>query len=875
MKQFFCSRYRVTLSTGVALLMLFLVQAVMAQQEEVLLSFRHPAIGNVYVNSLYDETTDRVYLPVMEIFSLLEINYQPETSQFTIQGNFIMPDTPYRINLSAMEVQLGKASYVLSPGDFRLGETDYYLSPAIFAEIFKLNFTVELSALMIGLETTHKLPVQERKAREQNRNRMEGRELTQNDFPLVYDLERNLLGGAMLDYSVSGDYSPDGRNLGYTFTGGMEVLGGDLQGTLSGASSNSGLNSVQFNGLRWRYALRDNKLLSGVMLGQATTTGLQPVSMQGVSLTNDPIEPRRMYDTHLIDGYTEPDSEVELYVNEQLSDFRRADALGYYRFDVPLMYGTTRLSLRIYTPSGQLIVTDKQLQVPFTFLPKGVASYNIQAGRVESDYSEAMPGNWVAHGNVALGLTNWLTASAGSQFLGDNLPTGNLMYYGNLSARILKQYLVSIDAAPSNFYRVTGSVMYPNNVSVNVNYTRYDGISLFNARGATDELQANFYLPVKAFGLNTGLRFTGHHVVLPFGRLTDYGTDMNVRLGKVDVRFNYRDNFQYSAANAGTLYGEGVLSTILTYTIAQTPGIPVFVRGMYLRAQHSHDVRHNQWLESNLELSRTLFRSGRVTFSTSYFKPRSAFAAQLGMIFDLNKIRSTTHFTTSGQSVSARQSFSGTMGWDVKNRSLQFSNRQQVGRSAASVVLYVDNNNSNHYDEGDQKLPYKGVKLDRSNRVDVGSDSILRLTQLQSYYKYNLVVNRNAIPDPTLVPLLDKFSFIADPNQYKRIEIPFYRGGTVEGSVLVQLDGELAGQGGLRIQLKAMEGDFETIVRTMSDGAFYVMDLAPGKYTMTVDAAQLSILKVKQTAPLHFEIRALSEGDFVEGLTIRLEHSGE
>ena len=104
---------------------------------------------------------------------------------------------------------------------------------------------------------------------------------------------------------------------------------------------------------------------------------------------------------------------------EQLTDFKRADELGYYHFDVPVTYGTTRMSMHIYTPSGQLIVTDKQMQVPFTFLPRGVVSYNIQAGQVESYLSDSIQGRWVANGNVAIGMTRWLTASAGTQFLGD------------------------------------------------------------------------------------------------------------------------------------------------------------------------------------------------------------------------------------------------------------------------------------------------------------------------------------------------------------------------------------------------------------------------------------------------------------------------
>ncbi|HRZ97131.1 MAG TPA: hypothetical protein P5084_06210 [Paludibacter sp.] len=840
-----------------------------AQQEEVLLSFRYPAVGNVYVGSLYDYKSNAVFLPVMELFNLLEINYQPDVKSFTVKGNFITPDNPYSINFSSMQVQLGKVTHSLKPEEFRLGETDYYMSPKIFEEVFGLKFNVELAPLLLTLETTRKLPVQERKAREDARNRSDGNELNKENFPLGYDRKRAVLGGTMLDYAITGSYSETATSLGYTFTGGMELLGGDIQGTINGLNSTDGFNTLNANGLRWRYAIRDNNYLSGIMLGQTSTTGLLPMSIKGVAITNDPVEPRQMYETYMIDGTTEANSEVEIYVNERLAGFKRANELGYYRFDVPVTYGTTRLKLQIYTPSGRLIVTDKQMQVPFTFLPRGVVSYNIQAGQTESFLSDSLQGKWIAHGNVAVGLTNWLTALVGTQFLGAAMNPQNMMYYSSLSARIAKQYLINIDAAPKNFYRFTSSVMYSNNLSLNLIYTRFDGKSMFNSRGETDNLTANVYLPFRIFKLNTGIRFSGEHLILPSTNQTVFSTDLNARIGKVDMRLNYRDNFITS--NALTNFGEGVFTTSLTYTIARTPGVPVYVRGMYLRGQNQYNIRNNQFLQSSIELSRTILKTGRLNLIFGYNHMINSLNTQVGFTLDLNKLRSTTLVNMVGNQVTARQSVNGSIGWDMQNKKLNASNRQQVGRSAASILLFVDNNNSGHYDAGDQLLPCRGVKLDRTTTMEVGRDSILRLSQLQSYYKYNLSVNRNAIPDPTLVPIKDKFSFIADPNQYKQIEIPFYRGGIIEGAVLVQRNGVTTGQGGLRLILKAIDKDFETVIRTMSDGGFYTMDLAPGKYTLEVDPVQLGFLSVKPlTEKFSFEIKAVAEGDYLEGLNLIL-----
>lgn len=868
MKRFLINHVKGRLITLFLFLILLLPFNAKAQQEEVLLAFRHPAVGHLYVNSLYDSRTNESFLPLIELFSLLEINFEADARGFTIRGNFITPNNPYTINLQAPSISFGKNTFTLAPEDFRIGATDYFLAPAVFEKIFGLNFTVNITQLTLTLETQHNLPVEERMARERARERVEGSQINREDFPLVYGRKRSVLSGTMMDYSVSGSYDGEAQNLGYTFTGGMEVLGGDMQGTFTGNHSGDGNNYYNTSGLRWRYAVLNNNYISGIMAGQISTTGLQPLSLKGIAITNDPIEPRRMFETYVVDGTTEPESEVEIYINEQLTDYKRANEVGYYRFDVPLTYGTTRVTLRIFTPTGQIIVSDKQLQVPFTFLPRGVVSYNVQAGQSDNKWADTLQNQWAAHGNVAMGISRWLTASVGAQHQGNEFVPGDLFYYSSISARIAKQYLLNIEVAPENFYRLSGSVMYTGNLSLNFIYTKYKGVSLFNARGATEDISANVFLPFTLFGLSTGLRVGGQHYVLPGNRLTQYTADFSTRAGPVNLRFNYRDNLV--TMNEANYFGQGLLTTSLTYTIARSPGVPVYVQGMFVRGQAQYDLRKNAMQSVEMQLSKTFFRDARLQLGVTYNIERSALMTQVSFTLDLNKVRSTTMVNSSNSNVSARQNFTGSLGWDMPNKHISMGNRQQAGRGAAAVLLFVDNNSSGKYDAGDELLPYNGVKLDRSTIVQVGSDSILRLNQLQSYYLYNLSVNRNAINDPTLVPQKDKFSFIADPNQYKRIEIPFYRGGIIQGTALIEREGQQYGQGGLRIILKAVGHDNEQTVRSFNDGGFYFMDIAPGRYTIEVDQAQLGFLEVQQLQKTELEIKALAEGDFIEGLEIIL-----
>jgi hypothetical protein len=849
-----------------------------SKDEEVMLAFRFPAIGGVYVNSILNDQTQQTYLPITELFNLFQISYEPDVKNFTVRGNYLNSDNPFVINLSTMQIQLGREVFAITPDDFRIGAMDFYLSPAIYEKVFGLVFTVNIDYLTLTLITEKKLPVQEKKEREELRNKMSAGQTSREDYPLAYKRARKILGGAMVDYALNGIYTNNSQSFGYTFMGGMEVLGGDIQGTVIGTKTVNAPNNLQTSNLRWRFVVRDNPFFASFTAGQLSTTGLLRKQIRGFAISNDPIEPRRMYDTYVFDGHTEPESEVELYLNDRLIAYMRADELGYYRFNVPITYGTSRLSTRVYTPSGEVKLTDREMQVPFTFLPPGVVSYNLQGGTIENTSADSAMGMYVGHGDVAVGITKWLTASAGADYFAAKLWSATPFFYGSVSSRIAKQYLLTADIAPDNYYRLSGSVMYPSDLSVNLIYTHYPHSGTFNVLGAVDDIVGNVYLPIKVFGLNAGLRFGGQQTQLAGSTATKYNVDFSSRIWQFNLRVNYRHAF----SNIGdlTFISEQSLTTSLTYTIARTPGIPVYVRGMFIRGQALYDFRYGKFVQTDLQLSRTLFRNGRLNVNMGYNFQQKSMVAEVGFTLDLNFIRSTTTFNSVGSSMALRQSLNGSIGVDARNGKMELSNREQVGRAAVSVVSYVDNNNSGTYDKGDEILPYNSVILDNPATAKVGRDGVLRLSQLQSYYRYNLKVNRNAIANPTLVPLKTEFSFVTDPNQYKRIEIPFYRGGIIEGSVSIERNNVLQALGGLRLLLKGVNVKYEETIRTFSDGGFYAMDLPPGKYTLEVDPAQLGFLMAKsRDGTLQFEIKALSEGDNIEGLKIVLtaetEKSGE
>jgi hypothetical protein len=849
------------------LLLLVEPTIVSAVEEEVLLTFQLPAIGQIHINTVYDYETEKSYLPVAELFNLLEINCKADAGKFELEGQFPHPENYFCINFREMQVTLGANNYHLIPGEVRVGDADFYLTPNLFEQLFGLRFKVCMSNLEVSLETEHALPVEKRKARELSRQNPGGGRM--EDYPLAFDRDRALLDGGILDYSLTGRFSGGVKDLLYTFTGGVELLGGDLQGTASGIIPEGRKSHFTANDIRWRYVVRDSKFLSEITAGQIATTGLQPVRINGVSISNDPVEPRRIYDAFVFDGHTVPDSEVEIYINDRLTGYQRTGESGYYRFNIPVSYGTTRIGFRIFTPSGEIINTSRQMQVPFTFLPPGEVSYNLQAGKPGGqsyNFGGSMETEWIVHGHVAMGLSSWLTASVGAQNPVKLNNRALTLGYGQLSARIAKVYLFSGDIAPGAFYRLSGNVIYASNLGINFMYTHFDGQSIFNYRRADEDISAHIFIPINLSGFASSFRMGGTITRTGNDKYARFRTDFISRFGKINYRINYQGNVLASGSKYD--FGEEVLTTSITYTIPYAAGLPACMRGIFVKGEIQYDIHRQGFLSSELQLTKSVLRNGRFNIGGIYNIGIRTIFAQIGLTFDLKQVRSTAGINASKHAVGMRKNITGSMGWDSSNRTLVFNNRQQTGGGAASVLLFVDNDNSGSYNKGDNLLPCRAVQIDRVGTMHVGKDSILRLSQLQSYYRYNLSVNRNALPDPTLVPVKDNFSFVTDPNRYKRIEIPFYRGGIAEGTAYIENEGQKYGQGGLRLKVQKIGDESEKTIRTFGDGGFYITDLSPGHYTINVDPSQLALLNLHQKKQAEFEIKVRAEGDYIETLEI-------
>ncbi|MDP2187661.1 MAG: hypothetical protein Q8J69_03160 [Sphingobacteriaceae bacterium] len=813
------------------------------------------------------------------------IPFERNESRFGLKGTYPSQADRWEIDpVKFVFIRKGE-KLTLKADQFFLGETDLYLSPDLFKDIFGLDFTVNAYALMLSLKSERLTPVEEKLKRQSVRQRIknEAPENILKEFPMSHPRRRALFAPGMLDYNVGINSSPGYSQLNYNLIGGMELLGGDIQGNLSGYQ-NKDFSDFSFNGLRWRYVFKGgldalrNPIISDITAGQIGVLGPYGGSVRGLSISNTPIVPRRVLDVFAVEGFTVPDSEVELLIGNQLVDFTRADELGYYRFTTPLTYGTIRIGIRIYTPQGEVIMEDRQLQIPFTFVPRGMFNYSLQAGYQEDIFRDTVSSDIIGHGSFSYGLTNNITLRAGIDRRFDSL---GVQYtpYGSASIRLFDQYLFNIDLLPNTFVRATASVFYANNTSLNVQFSDFQNVSFnpeFTTNRASREASANYYVPFNIFGRVSGFRAGIEQLWYNTGEDRRMNFDLNTRFGPIVTRLNYREELLIRPNRV--INPQRLITGAFTYTIPRTPGVPVFVRGMFFRVQLRHDMKQlDATALGSFQFSQTVFKKGRLTLGFDRDFANKANLIQVALLYDFNAFRSSTQTSVRQKGPYAEpnftQNFSGSFGADLRNGMILATNRDQVGRAGVTVRMFIDDNANGKFDKGEEIVPARAVRLDQSATMLQGKDGLLRITQLQSYWTYRLTVDQSALPDATLAPLVEKFSFVADPNRFKLIDIPLYRTGTIEGMVYRDRGaGMLDPQPGLRLKL-ARNGDHEgaTTIRTYADGSFYAHGLIPGNYTLLVDSMQLKFMNVVQRPDtLKFTILPLPDGHWIDTLEIRL-----
>jgi SPOR domain len=832
-----------------------------SQPQEIYLSFNYNGLVNTVITALY--VGDSVYIPMGTLLKQLHVDRKITLRDSTIKGFFVNPNNLYEVNFARHVATLGKNQINFDSTQVIIGELDFYVLPSLMNKLFNLNFSVDFNSLALSLTTDEELPIVTEYQREARRNYL----ITspQGSFlqaPLAYPRHRSLLNGGIIDYSLTGFGGPGQSAYNYNLTGGAEILGGEAEGTVFGNVSgrNSGLYS---SNLSWKYVFDSTDYITSAGLGNLYSNGLTQNGFRGAQISNEPVTVRMMFGKYSVDAKTNPNWDVELYLNGQLVGYSKADAAGNAHFMIPLVYGTSFVQLKYYGPSGEVIESDRRLQIPFTFLPAGQITYTVGGGKLNNTDENFLSGD------VVVGITDWLTDKVGMDYV-DSPVFSKPLIYNSLSMRMGTEYMMSIDAAPSAYYRSSFNALYPSQTSFDLMYSHYESNLLYNPSNKLQDAQADIFVPVSLSASSFNLR--GAAVAQEYvggQKAYSYSAYVNSSAGQFNTSIGYLESvLDYGGGSTFRSYG---LTANVLYSMFFPQGRLDFLNGSLLNMTMRYGVLKNSLDDIRFEVSKNVYQYVRVALAgeRDFVNKISTFSLQV--VADLPFTRSTSNVQVQNGKSWFTQNVSGSVGFDSKYDHFLFNNLGWVGHSAASMRMFVDNNNNGIYDNGDETINNGAVTLRQAVSSEVSPNGVTREWNLLPYTQYSADIDLSSIRNPLLIPKMKSFSFVTDPNSYKPIDIPFFAGGVVDGSVL-RVEGTTATAiPGLTLEIRSAGSDFEKTISVFNDGSFYFMGLPPGKYEAYVDSSQLSMLNmVADPAVLSFEVKPTKNGDYVEGLKILL-----
>jgi hypothetical protein len=801
-------------------------------------------VGGIEIPAVY--RNQQIYLPVQDIFDFLKLRCIPASSFDSVSGYFIDKEASFVVSKPRNQIVFSKRVFALNPEDLVRTETNLYLKSNYFGDVFGLDCAFNFRNLTVTLTTQVELPVIRDMRLEfmrSNISKMKGEVKADTVFPA----NRSLLRFGMADWGILSNQELGGANqTRLNLALGAAIAGGEASVALQ-HYVNEPFSEKQQHYL-WRFVNNDHRALRQVMLGkipgQSVSTIYDPVV--GLQFTNAPTTYRRSFGKYTLSDYTEPDWAVELYVNNVLVDYVKADASGFFTFEVPLMYGNTSVMLRFYGPFGEERSKQQMISMPYNFLPAKEFQYTVSAGMVEDSTHSLF-----SRGSANYGVAKFMTVGGGMEYL-SSVTSGSLLPFATTSLRLGSNLLFSGEYAHG--VRGKGILNYrtAKNFQVELNYTRYDPDQTAVDFNFLEERKAMISFPIRSKHFSAFSRFSLAQNILA---TTQYSTAEWLLSG---VLFGVSTNFTTYALVADLANPYVYSNLSLAFRL---PGKLLF------RPQAQFVYTGMDWMLVKAELEKQFLRNGFLNLSYEKNFRTQVQSIQFGFRYDFSFAQTGFSFRKSNDMNTFFESARGSLLFDRKTKYVGASNRTSVGRGGIVIVPFLDMDANGRRDPGESKVLGLKIKINGGRVEQSKRDSVVRVFDLEPYVSHFIELDRYSFENIAWQIRLKNMSVVVDPNQFKLVEIPISVLGEVSGMVNLRSTQGDKGLGRIVVNFYRSDGAFVTTTMTEPDGYFSFLGLLPDRYIARIDTAQMRKLHMTAIpAEIPFTITKSSDGDVVGGL---------
>jgi hypothetical protein len=816
--------------------------------DQVLLSLRIQQLGSFDIPALL--VNEHAYLPVTDLFDLLKIKNNPSRDFNTIKGYIIDPKAMFEINYINKRISWQGKVLKLNGDDLIRTEGGIYMKSELYGQIFGLDCLFKFRSLSIILSTKLELPAIRDLRLTQMRNNLSNlRGEKKADTTIARNYPLFDLGVADWSVTATQDNSRSANTRATLNLGGI-VAGGEAIASLSYNKAGTINNNHQY--YQWRYVNNENASFKQITAGRIFTQPIASVfnPVNGIQISNTPTTYRRSFGTYRIDRTTEPGWLAELYVNNSLVNYVVADASGFYRFDVPLVYGNSSIKIRIYGPWGEERSSEENISIPFNFLPVGQFEYTMAAGIVDNSDKDIL-----TRAAMNYGINSRITVGAGTEYL-TSANAGRPMAFVNSSVRLFQGLLLSGQYTPRVNAKGVLNYHLPGNVQLNVNYTNYEkeqSAIMYNYR---EERKVELSFPIKAKNFNAYSRISFNQFVLPKSKVTNAQFMTSASLAGIGA--NLSTNILYTDPANAYIYSNLSLTFRLPMNLRFSPHF-----------QYEYNQQRISMMKAEMEKRLGSFGFANITYEKSI--PNKITSVGFGLRMNFSFAQTFFGVTQVNHTNLFVQSANGSLLYNSKRNSLSLSNETNVGEGGLTISAFLDLNRNGHRDLIEPRVPGLKLKLNGGRLSRNNSDSTISVSGLEAYTNYIIQLDPNSF-DNISWRLNDKsISIAAEPNHYRLIEVPISVVAEASGTVYMNDGSGQKAYAGMIVEILDSKGVFVAKTLTEEDGYYSFFGLAPGKYLARPNTAQLQLLNLKTAADISFNIKMSIDGDIVDALNFELQ----
>ena len=787
---------------------------------------------------------DILYLDVEAVFKSLQIKCIPKLNNLV--GFIENEKNLYTINFEKKQITIGGKSINISRGIIEeLGVK--YIRASLLFEAFGLKFTFNPRSLTAKLTSNFDPPFIQQQKRMKTRkkiSKLRGEEII---VDTIITRDYHLLKLGTLNWGLNSSQSKNNTsNTDIKIELGTELLFGEAN-FLIDYNTKDKINITDIQ-TRWRFINNDNKFIKQAIIGrvpgQRDLITNRNTTAIGATINNTPNTVRKATGSYTITNTTEPNWNVELYLNDVLIDYTQADAAGLYLFKVPIVFGITTLTLRFYGPLGEVRTEQRTVNNPYTVVPVKKLEYSLTAGVIQDSINSPF-------GNMRLnyGVTSNLTVAGGVAYSPNNT-AHPISATASASFQPFSAMFLNLDYTHEQ--RIKGILDYyiTKNAFLNIGYTQFIEGKLPGSSRLLKKIEVNFSKPYKNkffSGLSQISFVQSRYKTFNYNA---FNLMLNSSVSKVKVNSSFFINW----ASATTPQINSNLA--LSYTLGN---------GLALQSLASYDLTTNNFRSIGLRLQKKISKINLVcSLQRDVSSKTTTFSISANYALPFSNVAFSSFYN--GNNFNFSENAAGSMAFGAE-QTPHVGNNSAIGKGGFLLYPFLDLNGNGKLDKGEKKVFLPSVKVSGAKAIISKKDSIVRVFDLNAFRNYNVEFLDTDLNNIAWRFKHKTYKIFVDPNQYKRVFIPVISVGEINGMVY------LGSRGQGRITIQVLDEKENIVVETLSefDGYFNYLGLKPGKYTVRVDPEQIKNLNFKALPKVHQVTIKVSEyGDIIDDLDFTL-----